>query len=325
MTRVAVLDDWQNAAESSADWGVLRSRAEVVFFRSPFADEAAAASALIDFDVVMAMRERTPFPVSLVARLPKLRMFNLTGARAALVDAVALAEHGATVCYTGGGESGTATAELAFGLILAAARHIAAGDASLKAARFQEPVPVGFDLAGKTLGLVGLGLIGARVAGYASAFGMDVTAWSPHLTTERAARAGARSLPKEELFRDAHVVSLHLVLSDATRGIVGRPELALLRQGAVLVNTSRAGLIDRTALLDALQSHRIVAAMDVFDREPLPADDPLRRAPHTVLTPHLGYATIETYGDFYRQSVENVLAFLDGKPIRVLKAPSVTT
>ena len=323
MTQVAVLDDWQNAAESLADWTALRQRADTVFFRDAFADEAAAAAALVDFDVIMAMRERTPFPASLAARLPKLRMFSLTGARAALVDVAALVARGVTVSHTEGGGSGAATAELAFGLILAAARHIAAGDRSIKSGRFQEPVPVGFELAGKTLGLVGLGRIGARVASYARVFGMDVAAWSPHLDAERAEAGGARLLAKDALFRDCHIVSLHLVLSDATRGIVGRPELSLLRQGAVLVNTSRAGLIDRAALLDTLAAGRIVAALDVFDREPLAEDDPLRRMENTVLTPHLGYATAETYRDFYRQGIENVLAFLDGKPIRVLRAPAV--
>jgi phosphoglycerate dehydrogenase-like enzyme len=324
MMRVAVLDDWQGAAESAADWSVLQSRAELVFFRLPFADADAAAAALADFDIVMAMRERTPFPASLVARLPRLKLFSLTGARAALIDMAALSRQGVTVCHTGGGDSGIATAELAFGLIIAAARQIAAGDASIRAGHFQEPVPVGFDLAGKTLGLVGLGRIGTRIAGYGRAFGMDIAAWSPHLTAERAAAGGARLLAKEALFRESHIVSLHLVLSDETRGIVGGSELGLMRRGAILVNTSRAGLVDRAALVAALAARRIVAALDVFDREPPAADDPIRQAQGTVLTPHLGYATAETYRDFYRQSVENVLAFLDGKPIRVLKAPAET-
>jgi phosphoglycerate dehydrogenase-like enzyme len=322
MTRIAVLDDWQSVAEAAADWSGLRARAEVAFFHEPFADEAAAVAALRDFDVIMAMRERTPFPASLAKRLPKLRLFSLTGARAAPIDAAALAEQGVTVCYTGGGgDSGAATAELAFGLMLAGARHIAAADHAIRSGQFQEPVPAGFELAGKTLGLVGLGRIGGRVAGYARAFGMQVAAWSPHLTAERAEQAGARLAAKAELFRDAHIVSLHLVLAEATRGIVGRAELGLLRDGAVIVNTSRAALIDRAALLEMLAARRIVAAIDVFDREPLPPDDPLRRAANTVLTPHLGYATIETYRAFYREGIENVLAFLDGRPIRVLKAP----
>jgi phosphoglycerate dehydrogenase-like enzyme len=322
MARVAVLDDWQRTAEGAVEWSPLLARAEVTFFHEPFPDEEAAANALADFDVIMAMRERTPFPATLAARLPKLRLFSLTGARAARIDATALAGHGVTVCYTGGGESGAATAELAFGLILAAARRIPAGDANVRAGRFQLGVPAGFELAGKTLGLVGLGRIGARVAAYARAFDMAVMAWSPNLTEERAEAAGARLVAKDALFRDADVVSLHLVLSDKTRDIVGRSELSALRPGAVLVNTSRSGLIDRGALLDVLATGRIVAALDVFDREPLPADDPLRHLANVVLTPHLGYATIETYRDFYRQGIENVISFLEGKPIRILKAPA---
>ena len=322
MTRVAVLDDWQGVAEGSADWDALRARAEVVFFQEPFAGEDEAAAALAGFNVVMAMRERTPFPASLVRRLPGLRMFNLTGARAALVDIAALAEAGVLVCHTGGGDTGIATAELAFGLILASARNITAGDAAIRAGRFQEGVGAGFELAGRTLGLIGLGRIGARVGGYARAFGMKTIAWSPNLTEERAHAGGAELSGKDELLRAAHVISLHLVLSDATRGIVGARELALLRYGATIVNTSRAGLIDQSALREALAGGRVRAALDVYPREPIPADDPLRAAPNTVLTPHLGYCTIETYRDFYRQSVENVLAFLDGTPVRVLKAPA---
>jgi phosphoglycerate dehydrogenase-like enzyme len=323
--KVAVLDDWQDVATTAADWSVLKARAEVVFFAAPFSNGAEAAAALSEFEIVMAMRERTPFPVSLIDRLPALRMFNLTGNRAALVDIDALAARGVTVCYTGGGESGVATAELAFGLILASARGIAGGDAALRSGRFQEGVAAGFELAGKTLGLIGLGRIGSLVAGYGRAFGMDVIAWSPNLTQEKAHDGGVRYAGKDELLRIADILSLHLVLSDRTRGLLGAGELALLKPGAVLVNTSRSGLLQRDALLDALREGRIFAALDVYDREPLPQDDPLRSLPNTLLTPHIGYASIETYAEFYRQGVENVIAYLEGQPIRVLRQPAVRT
>jgi phosphoglycerate dehydrogenase-like enzyme len=319
MTRVAVLDDWQRVAPDSADWTALKARAEVVFFDTPFAGEDDVATKLADFDIVMAMRERTAFPASLVRRLPKLRMFNMTGARAATIDTATLAAQGVTVCYTGGGDQGEATAELALGLMLAAARDIPGGDAAIRSGRFQEGVRVGFVLAGKTLGVIGLGRLGALMAGYGKALGMTVLAWSQNLTAERAAAVGATLVSKEELLSRADVVSLHLVLSPRSRGIIGAAELARMKRGAILVNTSRGPLVDAAALLEAVQSGRIIAALDVYDREPLAADDRLRRAPNTALTPHLGYGSRETFERFHAMSIENVLAFLDGKPIRVLQ------
>lgn len=322
MTRIAVLDDWQHAARSSADFSPLLARAEVVFFDRPFADEDAAASALADFDIVLATRERTPFPPSLVRRLPRLRMFGLTGSRAALIDIAGMIARGITVCYTGGGPSVNTTAELALGLMLAAARRIPEGDAAVRAGRFQLGTPVGFMLAGKTIGLIGLGRIGAQMARYCVALGMHVLAWSQNLTLEKAAAAGAKLAAKDELLASADVVSLHLVLSERTRGLLGAPELARMKRGAILVNTSRGPLVDEAALLEALRSDRLVAALDVYAREPLLADHPLLHAPNTVLTPHLGYSTREVYAEYYAHAVENALAFLDGKPIRVLEAPT---
>lgn len=319
MTRVAVLDDWQRLARDSADWAPLQRRAQVDFFEAPFAGPDDVARQLADFDVVLAMRERTPFPATLVQRLDKLRMFGLTGARAASIDTEAMMSRGITVCYTGGGRSGTNTAELALGLILAAARHIPAGDAAIRAGRFQDGVGAGLDLAGKTLGIIGLGRIGQCMARYGHALGMRVIAWSQNLTAESATAAGAALVTKEALLREADVVTLHLVLSDRSRGIVGAEELALLKPGALLVNTSRGPLIDETALVQTLRTGRIRAALDVYDREPLPADHPLRAMPNTVLTPHLGYTTLETFAEFYSQSIENTLAFLDGKPVRVMQ------
>ena len=319
MTRVAVLDDWQGIARQSADWSPLAARAEVVFFAHAFADEDSAAARLAEFEIVLSMRERTPLPASLIARLPKLRLLGITGGRVSSLDLAACTAQGVVVCNTvgtGGGEF--ATAELALALLLAAARAIPAADAAIRAGRFQEGLPVGFTLAGKTLGLIGLGRLGSRMARYGRALDMEVIAWSQNLTAAKAAEAGAALVDKAELLARADAVSLHLVLSERTQGIIGAADLARMKRGAILVNTSRGPLVDEAALLVAVQAGRIVAALDVFDREPLPPDHPLRTAPNTVLTPHLGYGVAETWAQFYPQSVENALAFLDGKPVRVL-------
>lgn len=314
MTRVAVLDDWQNIARRSADWSQLDNRAEVVFFREPMRSADEVVSLLADFDAILAMRERTTFTGEMIARLPRLQFFNMTGRRARGLDE--MVKRGITVSITGGGESGEDTAEHALALMLAAVRRIPEGDASIKSGTFQEGIEPGFRLAGKTLGILGLGLIGTRVAGYAQSLGMEVIAWSRSITPEKAAAAGVEPVDQRELFRRADITSIHLVLSDETRGIVGARELGLMRDGAILVNTSRAPLIDEPALLDALAGRRIQAALDVFTEEPLPRDHPLRSAPNAVLTPHVGYGTREAYELFYRNSIENTLAFLDGAPIR---------
>jgi phosphoglycerate dehydrogenase-like enzyme len=320
VTKIAVLDDWQRVARASADWAPLAARAEVIFFEAPFADEDDAARGLAEFEIILATRERTPFPPSLVARLPRLKMFGLTGSRAALIDIAGMLARGITVCYTGGGPSGSSTAELALGLMLAAARHIPAGDRAVRAGRFQEGTEPGHLLDGKTIGLIGLGRIGSRMAAYCGALGMQVLAWSQNLTADMARAAGATRTVKEELLARADVVSLHLVLSERTRGVLGAADLACMKPGAILVNTARAPLVDEAALVDAVLSGRIVAALDVFHREPLPADHPLARAPNAVLTPHFGYGVTEVYREYYQQGVENALAFLDAKPIRVLQA-----
>lgn len=318
MTRVAVLDDWQGIAPTCADWSPLMARAEVTFFKDAFASEDEAAAALAGFDVLMPMRERTAFPASLIDRLPQLRLFAMTGRRGGSLDLAALARRGVTICYAEGADKGEATAELALGLLLAAARAIPAGDAAIRAGRFQDGVPPGLLLAGKTLGIIGLGRLGTLMAGYGRVLGMRVVAWSQNLTPERAEAAGYAFADKETLLEEADAVSLHLVLSARTRGIIGAAELARLKPGAILVNTSRGPLVDEAALIAAVSAGRIVAALDVYDREPLPEDHPLRRAPNTVLTPHVGYGTIETFRRFYQQGIENVLAFLDGHPKRVL-------
>ena len=320
MTKIALLDDWQRVARSSADWSPLIARADVQFFEEPFAGEDDAARRLADFDILLVTRERTPFPASLVARLPKLRMFGLTGARAGLIDIAGMISRGITVCYTGGGPSVSSTAELALGLMLAAARGVPAGDVGVRDGRFQLGTHAGPVLDGKTLGLVGLGRIGARMAAYGRALGMNVLAWSQNLTAEAATASGAARVTKDELFAAADVVSLHLVLSDRTRGIVGAADLGRMKPGAILINTARAPLVDESALVAAVQSKWIIAALDVFYREPLSPDHPLARASNVVLTPHLGYSVIEVYREYYQHSVENALAFLDGKPIRVLQS-----
>jgi phosphoglycerate dehydrogenase-like enzyme len=316
--KIAVLDDWQGVAKTSADWTALVARAEVSFFEDALPDEDAAAARLADFDIVMSMRERTPFPASLIARLPKLRLLSVTGARNKSVDLEALAERGIVATRTEAGEDGSATAELALLLMLEGARRVAAGDASIRAGRFQDGIAPGFTLSGKTLGLVGLGRLGSLMASYAKALGMSVLAWSPNLTPERAEAGGAHCAAKDDLLARADVVSLHMVLAPATTGIIGARELGLMKPGAIIVNTSRGPLIDEAALVAAVTSGRVVAALDVYHREPLPVDHPLRSAPNTVLSPHLGYCVQENFAVFYRQSIENVLAFLDGKTLRPL-------
>jgi phosphoglycerate dehydrogenase-like enzyme len=318
MTKVAVLDDWQGVARSSADWSPLLARAEVVFFAQAFADEDDAAAKLADFEIVLSMRERTPLPALLINRLPKLRMLGITGVRNATLDMAACRTRGVLVCNTVGEASRAATAELALGLLLAAARAIPAADANMRAGRFQEGLPVGMSLAGKTIGIIGLGRLGSSMAGYCRALNMTVLAWSQNLTAEQAQAAGAALVSKDTLLSRSDAVSIHLVLSPRSRGLIGAPDIARMKPGAILINTSRGPIVDETALLEAVQSRRIVAALDVFDREPLPASHPLRHAPNTVLAPHLGYGVRDTWTEFYGQSVENALAFLDGKPVRVL-------
>jgi phosphoglycerate dehydrogenase-like enzyme len=315
MHRVAVLDDFQSAAARFADWAGVPEPVEVVEFSDHLDDEDALVDRLASFDIVVAMRERTPFPRSLLARLPDLRLLVTTGRRNASIDVVAATERGITVCGTASHAAGPV--ELTWALILAVARHVPREHASVRAGGWQETV--GTDLAGATLGVLGLGRLGERVARIGRAFDMDVVAWSQNLTAERAAEVGVRRVDKDELFATADVLTVHLVLSDRTRGLVGRHELQQMKSSAILVNTSRGPLVDEEALLDALgNAHIAGAGLDVFDTEPLARDHPLRSAPRTVLTPHLGYVTERTYEIFFREAVEDVSAFLTGRPIRVL-------
>ena len=317
-SKVAVLDDWQGVARGAADWSVLETRADVTIFQEAFADEDDAVAQLADFDIVLSMRERTPLPASLIHRLPKLRMMGMTGARNASLDTPACTARGIPVCRTeGGGYADSATAELSLGLLLAAARGIPRGDANMRGGTFQMGVPVGIGLAGKTMGIMGLGRLGGYMATYAKALRMNVIAWSQNLTAERCAEMGVTLVTKDELMAQSDAISVHLVLSPRSRGLIGAADIARMKQGAILINTSRGPIIDEASMLAALNAGKIVAALDVYDREPLPVGHPLRSAPNTVLMPHMGYGVKETWDGFYPQMIENALAFLDGKPVRV--------
>jgi phosphoglycerate dehydrogenase-like enzyme len=311
--RVAVLDDYQQVAHRFADWASLG--AEVDFLDQPLPDDDAVVAALAGYDVVVAMRERTPFDAARLARLPDLRLLVTTGRANASIDLDAARERGVVVCGT---DSPTnATPELTWALILALLRHVPAEDRAVRDGGWQHTV--GGDLEGRRLGVVGFGRLGSRVARIGLAFGMDVVAWSQRLDPARAAEAGVRAVAKDELFATSDVVTVHYKLSDRSRGLVGAGDLARMRPTAYLVNTSRGPLVDTGALLAALHDGRIGGAgLDVYDVEPLPADHPLRSAPRTVLTPHLGYVTEATYRTFYGQAVEDVAAWAAGTPLRVL-------
>ncbi len=310
--RIAVLDDYQRVAHRLADWSRLGGH-ELTFFHEPLDDPG---QQLQPFEIVCAMRERTAFPAELFDRLPHLRLLVTTGRRNAAIDTGAAAAHGVTVCGTD--VPGASTAELTWGLILALVRHIPTEDRGMRAGGWQ--TTVGLDLAGRTLGIVGLGRLGAVVARYGAAFGMRLIAWSENLTAERAAACEAELVTKDELLSAADVVTIHLILSRRTRGLIGERELGLMKRTAFLVNTSRGPIVDEAALVAALEAGAIAGAgIDVYDREPLPRDHPLRRSPNTVLTPHIGYVTEDTYRLFYEQTVEDVEAYVAGAPVRVVE------
>ena len=311
-----MLDDYQGVALAHGDWARLRDRVEVTVFGDHVADDDALVERLAPFDVIVAMRERTPFTRARLERLDRLRLLVTTGMRNASIDLEAARERGLIVCGTG--SLGPPTAELAWGLILAVTRSIAAEDRGMRSGGWQHTI--GPELAGRTLGIVGLGRLGGRMATIARVFEMDVIAWSRNLTAERAREVGARAVSREELFRRADVVTVHLVLGERTRGLIGAAELALMKPTAYVVNTSRGPIVDEQALLAALTERRIAgAALDVYDTEPLPPDHPLRSAPNTVLTPHLGYVTTGTYDVFYRDAIEDIEQWLAGTPVRVLE------
>jgi phosphoglycerate dehydrogenase-like enzyme len=315
VTRVAVLDDYQKVAERMADWTVLPEGVEVTFFHDHLDDADRLVARLAPFEIIGIMRERTPFPAALLERLPNLRLLITTGLRNASIDLAAARRLGITVCGTRA--SGHATAELAIALILALARGLCAETASLRAGGWQ--VGLGRDVAGAVLGVVGLGRLGSQVAKLGKAFGMATIAWSQNLTEAAAAEVGVRWVPKPELFRSADFISVHLQLSPRTRGLIGAAELDLMKPDAYLINTSRGPIVDEDALIVALRSGRIGgAALDVYEREPLPPDDRLLRLPNLLLTPHIGFVTREAYKVFYADMVEGIAAFLAGQPQRVI-------
>lgn len=315
MPKVAVLDDYQNVAQEMADWDSLPANVSVDFFQDHLSAEDDVARRLEPYEIVVAMRERTPFQRTLFSRLPNLKLLVTTGMRNASIDMCAAAERGVTVCGTDG--LPYPTAELTWALILALVRKVPTEDAVTRAGQWQ--VTMGEGLQGKTLGVIGLGRLGSQVAAIGGAFGMNLVAWSQNLTEERAAEFGACLASKDELLSESDIVTIHLVLSDRTRGLLAERELSLMKPSAYLVNTSRGPIVDESALISALESDAIAGAgLDVFDIEPLPLDHKLRSLPNTVLTPHMGYVTAETYRIFYRDAVGDIAAFLSGSPVREL-------
>jgi phosphoglycerate dehydrogenase-like enzyme len=318
LIKIALLDDYQGVGPEMADWNSLPG-AEVSTFRAHLTDEDALVASLAGFDIIMAMRERTPFGPALFSRLPELKLLVTSGMRNAAIDLEAATEHDVLVCGTGGRFLGTA--EHTWALILACLRRIPAEDHAVRQGHWQ--LGLGEELEGKTLGVIGLGRIGSRVAAVGLAFGARVIAWSQNLTPERADEAGAELVSKETLLRESDVVTIHLVLSDRTRGLVGPAELALMKSSAYIINTSRGPIVEEASLVEAIRNGGIAGAgLDVFDIEPLPLDHPLRDAPNTVVTPHTGYVTRETYQIFYEEALEDIQAFLAGNPVRVLNPAS---
>ena len=308
--KIAVLDDYQGVALKMADWSAVTDRAHVDVFSDHLADADAVVERLLPYDIVCVMRERTPLRAELIERLPNLKLIASTGPRNASIDLQAAAARGIAVVHTG--YFGSPTVELTWALILASARHIVAEAAAVRRGGWQHTI--GDDLSGKTLGLIGLGHIGSQVAKIGLAFGMRVLAWSQNLTAERCAAAGAALVSKEELLRQADIVSVHLVLSERTRGLVGAAEVALMKRSARLVNTSRGPIVVEAALIAALKAGQIAgAAIDVYDVEPLPAEHPYRNLDNLLATPHIGYVSRGLYQRFYRDTVSNIIAWLDAR------------
>ena len=314
--RCAILDDYINLTLKIADWSKIADRVDVTVFNQPFASPEAAASALKDFEIICAMRERTPFPRTLLAALPKLKLLITSGMRNASIDSEAVKEQQIVLCGTQWNRDPTAA--LTMGLILELTRSIGRENARMHAG---EPLQkfIGLEIEGRTLGIVGLGKLGAKVAGLAKAFGMNVIAWSPNLTAERCKEVGVGYATKEELFATADIITVHVVLSQRSRGLVGREDLARMKPTAYLVNTARGPIVDETALLETLQQKKIAgAAIDVFSVEPLPVDHPFRKLDNIVLTPHLGYVTAESFRNHYGQMVEGIDAWFKGETLRKL-------
>jgi phosphoglycerate dehydrogenase-like enzyme len=318
MVRAAILDDYQNVAMAFADWSPIAKDVEIKVFNKPFGSQDEAIKALQGFAVVVGMRERTPFPRKVVEALPDLKLLITTGARNNSFDIKACAERGVTVCGTGA--AGSPTTGIAFGLMLELTRRIGFENARLKAGAPWQTT-IGRDLEGLTLGILGLGKLGQRSAAVGKAFGMKIIAWSQNLTEEKAKAAGADYISKDDLFRNADFVTIHLVLSDRSRGLVGAKEVGLMKKSAYLINTSRGPIVDEKALIAVLQSKSIAGAgLDVFDIEPLPLDHPFRKMDNVVITPHLGYVSEQNYRKYFPDIVEDIRAWLDGKPVRVIES-----
>lgn len=316
MIRAAILDDYQNVAMHYADWSPVTKDVEIKVFTEPFKSRDEAIKALQGFAVIVGMRERTPFPRAMIEALPDLKLLITTGAKNNSFDIKAATERGVTVCGTG--SYGSPTTGIAFGLMLELTRRIGFENARLKAGAAWQ-VTVGQDLEGLTLGILGLGKLGARTAAVAKAFGMKTIAWSQNLTAEKAEAGGATYVSKEELFAAADIITIHLVLSDRSRGLVGAADLGRMKKSAYIVNTSRGPIIDEKALIAALQSKSIAGAgLDVFDVEPLPLDHPYRKMDNVVITPHLGYVSTQNYARYFPDIVGDIRGWLDGKPVRVI-------
>jgi phosphoglycerate dehydrogenase-like enzyme len=316
MVRAAILDDYQNVAMKFADWSGISKDVEIKVFNAPLDEPDAVIKALQGFAIVVGMRERTPFPRKVIEALPDLRLLITTGARNNSFDVKACVECGVTVCGTGA--AGSPTTGIAFGLMLELTRRIGFENARLKAG---EPwqVTIGRDLEGLTLGILGLGKLGQRSATVGKAFGMRTIAWSQNLTEEKAKAASADLVSKEDLFRNADFITIHLVLGDRSRGLVGAKELGLMKKTSYLINTSRGPIVDEKALIAALQNNAIAGAgLDVFDVEPLPLNHPFRKMDNVVITPHLGYVSEQNYRKYFPDIVEDIRAWLDGKPVRVI-------
>lgn len=313
--KIAILDDYQQVALGMGGWERLPPQCKVVAFADHIADQDELVARLADFDIVCAMRERTPLPASVIARLPCLKLIVTAGVRNASIDVTAAAEREIPVCGTR--RSGPAAAELALALLLALGRNLVEECNSVRSGGWQ--IGLGRDMAGAVLGVIGLGSLGSRVAAFGKALGMEVLAWSQNLTDERAAEVGVQRVEKAELLRRSDFVTIHLVLSQRTHGLIGAEEFALMKRDAALINTSRAAIVDTNALVSALEQKRIrAAAADVFDEEPLPVGDRLRNVRGLLATPHIGYVTKEVYEIFYTDFVEDILGFLNGNPVRVL-------
>jgi len=317
----AVLDDYQHVALSSADWTSVAERVDVRILDRRIRSEEQLAAVIGDCDIVVAMRERTPFTRSLLARLPQLRLLVTTGMRNAAIDLAAARERGVTVCGTA--SRSEPPAELTWALILGLARHVSEESASFRTHGAWQST-IGADLCGRTLGVIGLGKIGTRVARVGRAFEMRVLAWSENLTADRTRNEGVElAASKNELLEQSDFVTIHLVLSPRTRGLFGAAELRRMKPTSYLINTSRAAIVERQALVQALREKWIAGAgLDVFEQEPPPADDPLRSLPNVLATPHLGYVSAENYRTYYGEAVEDIAAFLDGSPIRALSSES---